>query len=519
MIVVSDMHIGRDCKEITGFAGTLRPNPEFDRHFIDMLDFYTLDKEEEWKLVIAGDFIDFMEVVVTPRGEGPLDLKLTFEVTDEEKEFGLGSEAERCVVKLQRTVEYHQEFFARIAKFVKGGGELVLMRGNHDVEFYWGKVQRYFRKQLADLAFRGQRLEVDEAIDQRNAFQERLIFAPWFYFEPGRVYIEHGHQYDVYCSFDHWLHPVSPTNPRRIDTPLSAFAMRYFVNLLTDFAAHDVDLWGVRDYINWLREKGAAGSLWIARMGLYAGYRIVEYAARFSLGRVGRYAQEHGKKMVLEAERFMIPLDKLTAVDNLHHTPVSRNLSEVMRLLFLDRILLFAGSTWLMFMSLLIFSDVWLQFFAVILIGVLGYVINRQLAPRRYLQPGPKQISAAKRIAEILEVPVVVMGHSHARRDKRIARNARFINTGCWLPPLPSREHGATAAGEGEELAGPGVESAPRLSHLVLEKEGPAELRLFVPGTKTPMLAPRTASSIVALETDPEIPASGTLDLIPPKGT
>jgi hypothetical protein len=63
------------------------------------------------------------------------------------------------------------------------------------------------------------------------------------------------------------------------------------------------------------------------------------------------------------------------------------------------------------------------------------------------------------------------------------------------------------------------VESAPRLSHLVLEKEGPAELRLFVPGTKTPMLAPRTASSIVALETDPEIPASGTLDLIPPKGT
>lgn len=517
MIVVSDMHIGRDCKEITGFAGTQRPNPEFDRHFIDMLDFYTLGKESEWKLVIAGDFIDFMEVVVTPKGEGPLDLKLSFEVTDEEKEFGLGSEAERCIVKLQRTFEYHQDFFKRLAQYVKGGGELVVMRGNHDVEFYWGKVQRYFRKHLADIAFRGQHLDVDEAIDQRNVFQERLIFAPWLYFEPGRVYIEHGHQYDVYCSFDHWLHPVSPTNPRRIDTPLSAFAMRYFVNLLTDFAAHDVDLWGVKDYINWLKEKGVAGSLYIGRMGLYAGYRIVEYAARFSVGRVGRYAQEHGKKLTQEAERFGLPLEKAIAVDNLHHTPVSRNLSEVMRLLFLDRLLLVVGTAWLMFMSLLIFDDVWFQFFGVVFAGVLGYLINRRLAPRRYLQPGPKQIAAAKRIAEILEVPVVVMGHSHVRRDKRIGRNSRFINTGCWLPPLPGRA--VAPSGEGEELAGPGVEPAPRLSHLVLEPDGLAELRLFVPGTKSPMLAPRTASSIVALETDPEIPASGTLDLITPKGS
>src|SRR5688572_8831478 len=92
LLVTSDMHLGRDCNQITGFKRQ-RPDPEFDRALIDMLDFYTSAREEEWRYIIAGDFIDFIEVVVVPEHKGVLDLNLSFEITEEEKAFGLGSEA------------------------------------------------------------------------------------------------------------------------------------------------------------------------------------------------------------------------------------------------------------------------------------------------------------------------------------------------------------------------------------------------------------------------------------------
>src|SRR5688500_13219291 len=90
LLITSDMHLGRDCNEITGFKGRSRPDPQFDQALISMLDFYTSAREEEWRYIIDGDFIDFIEVVVVPEEKGLLEFKLSFEVTDEEREFGLG---------------------------------------------------------------------------------------------------------------------------------------------------------------------------------------------------------------------------------------------------------------------------------------------------------------------------------------------------------------------------------------------------------------------------------------------
>ena len=45
-------------------------DPEFDQAFIDLLDFYTSEDPTEWRLVLAGDFIDFVEVVVVPQAQG-----------------------------------------------------------------------------------------------------------------------------------------------------------------------------------------------------------------------------------------------------------------------------------------------------------------------------------------------------------------------------------------------------------------------------------------------------------------
>jgi UDP-2,3-diacylglucosamine pyrophosphatase LpxH len=438
LLIVSDMHLGRDCKEITGFAERARPNPEFDQGFIEMLDHYTSAREKEWRLVFAGDFIDFVEVVVVPGSKGPYDVRLTFDATTEEIHFGLGTEAERSIIKLERTMAYHQSLFRRVAHFVREGGEIVLIRGNHDTEFHWRKVQKVFRKNLASMAFGHLKLEVDEAIEVRSAFQDRIQFAPWCYYEADRIYIEHGHQYDVYCSYDHQLYPVSLTNPRTIDTPLFAFTMRYFVNMLNDYAAHNAEMWEVKDYFYWLRKRGVEGTVYVCKMGLITGYRLIGHAWRLAYGRVGRYGQEHSKHMTAEAERYGIPLAKLQQIDALHHTPISHNMSEVFRLLFLDRIALAAATLATALLILLVLDNVWLQLVGLLLAAAAAFGINKKMEPRRYLLPGPKQAQAAWKIAQILEVPAVVMGHSHVRRVSDLGKGRTYFNTGCWLPPMGS---------------------------------------------------------------------------------
>jgi UDP-2,3-diacylglucosamine pyrophosphatase LpxH len=476
LLVVSDMHLGRDCKEITGFQQTARPDDKFDQAFIDMIDHYTSGREEEWRIVFGGDFIDFVEVVVVPEAQGPFDLLWSFEVTHEEHLFGLGTEAERSLVKLDKTLQYHKKLFSRVAAFIRDGGEVVIIRGNHDVELYWRKVQRALRRQLADLAFAGMHLDVDEAIDRRNDFQQRISFSHWVYFEPGRLYVEHGHQYDAYCSFDHQLYPVSPTNPRKVDTPIFMFAMRYFVNMMSDFAAHNADFWTWRDYVAWLRQKGPAGMLYTSRMGLETGVRMLHYAVQFARGRVRRYGKEHGKNLAEEALRFGLPAERLAQIDALHHTPANRNLSEVMRLLFLDRILLLGGALTLALFVLGIFDNPWQELFGLLLVGTAAAQVNKKMAPRRFLKPGPKQARAAKRIADLLDVPLVVMGHSHSWQLADLGGGRRYVNTGCWLPPLSGRDH-----------ADPAEPCSCRLSHLVVEDT--AELRVFCKAAKTVRLA------------------------------
>lgn len=472
LLVLSDMHLGRDCNYITGFTGSARPDPEFDQAFVDMLDVYTAGQENRWRLILAGDFIDFVEVVVVPQAQGPMKLHLSFEVSEEERAFGLGTEAERSLVKLDATLEYHAKLFTRLAGFVREGGELVILRGNHDVELHWGKVQRAFRRRLTDLAYKGQHLDVDEAIEKRSAFQDRIEFVPWMYYEKGRIYVEHGHQYDPYCSFDHQLFPVSPTNPDRIDTPVFMFAMRYFVNMLNDFAAHDADVWSPADYLKWLRAQGPAGMLYTGRMALEAGVRMLVYAGRFTLGRVRRYNQEHTKLLQAEAERYDIPAERLEKIDSLHHVPVNRNLSELMRLLFLDRFLLGAGALALVMVVLIAFGSIWLELLGVAVVGGAALWVNKLLAPRRYLVPGPKQSQAAHKVARLLKVPVVVMGHSHERRVVKLPGGGAYVNTGCWLPPLPGKAH-----------LDPEEPCTCKLSHLVVEDKKP-ELRIFCRATK-----------------------------------
>lgn len=474
LLVVSDLHLGRDAAAITGGAGA-RPDDSFDQAFIELLDVYTSAQESKWRLILNGDVLDFVELVITPARLrlDPLKLYLSFKASEEEKAYGLGTQAERSTAKLEAILKLHEGLFRRLAHFVREGGELVFIRGNHDAELHWEKVQRALRRRLASWAFQGQKMDVDEALDIRNAFQARVQICPWMYYEPGRIYLEHGHQYDVYCSFDTQLYPVSPTNPKRIDTPIFMFTMRYFANLLADFSPEYVDHWRGRDYLDWLKRQGPGGVLYVLRMGLYTGYRALRHAFALASGHRKEFKQEHQKRLGQQAERFGLTEDQVLLADRLHHVPVTRNLSELMRLLFLDRLLLIAVALFFCFLVLISVDSVAWELFLIAMIGSAAYQLNRRMVPRRYLLPGPKQAQAARQLAKIFKVPNVVMGHSHVRRVLPLKRGGYYFNTGSWLPPTDGHAH--QRADEPCNC---------RLSHLVVEGDK-AQLRNFCRVTKT----------------------------------
>jgi UDP-2,3-diacylglucosamine pyrophosphatase LpxH len=494
LLILSDIHLGRDCKEITGFERSARPGPAFDDALIDLITHYTAGSESDWRIVFNGDFIDFIEVVVVPEETGILNFHTSFDVTDEEKEFGLGSEPERVIVKLERTLAYHAQFFTHLARFIYSGGDVVMVRGNHDIELFWPKVQGVFRRKLAGFAFRDQMVDLDAMLVARRAFQERITFAPWIYYEEGRIYAEHGHQYDPYCSIDYQLYPVSPTNTRRIDMPVSAFAMRFFVNLMNDFTPDDAGRWRLPDYIRWFRSRGIGGGLYAARMAIGAGFRAIWYAVRYARGQVQKYGLEHARGMNDEAARYGVSIEKLRSIDSLHHIPVSRNLPELLRLMYLDRVLLTLGVGLVVLLFLFTFESGWVEFVGVLILGAIGAWINRRMKPRQYLVSGPKQARSAGRIADILDVPLVVMGHSHVRQSVHLSEGRRYVNTGCWLPAPAEQEHIDDRA-----------PCTCRLSHLVVGIDGQAELRTFCRVNRTVRLAdvePRRASSIIREETE-----------------
>ena len=91
----------------------------------------------------------------------------------------------------------------------------------------------------------------DEAA--RAAFAARISFCPWFYYKEDLIYIEHGHQYDEYCSFDYLLHPVAPSREHRALNKKSRIAlsvahagMRYFANQIPDYDPHTAEQLGLR---------------------------------------------------------------------------------------------------------------------------------------------------------------------------------------------------------------------------------------------------------------------------------
>jgi UDP-2,3-diacylglucosamine pyrophosphatase LpxH len=453
-LLFSDVHLGADLVQHTRpwTVARLREVLRLDRDLGNMLDHYASRPEggRPWKLIIAGDLVDFVGMSISP---GPEDT-LSRPLSDDERLHGLASTVDRTVLKMRAVARRHDLVFRRLAAFVAAGHSVVLVRGNHDVEFAFDAAREAFVQVLVE------RAELTDAA-AREAFLARVEFRHWFYYEEGLLYVEHGHQYDETCAYQHQLHPVAPGNPDHISLSFSDILLRYVVRPTRGLSSEGHENKSMFDYLRFAISMGVTGC---ALLG-YRFFSSIAHMFRAWRAHLGEAAHEvraeHERRMGELAGLLSVNRERLRELSGLWALPVTGCHRKIMRSVFLDGIVAMVGA-FALILGLGVSELVPLAALpAVSLALYLGiYVWMRRTT---VLDPKVALRRAAVGVARLMPARFVVMGHTHEPRLEPIEGGATYVNLGTW------------AADDLDDHA----HEAP-YSHLVIRRgEGEPEARLM----------------------------------------
>ena len=440
VIAVSDLHLGIDLK-----AGGARMAPgaaQLDRSLSKFLEHYTAHREGDkpWKLLLNGDIIDFVAITVTP----PAGDAAAFQISAEERTFGLAPEEQKCIWKLRKVFERHAEVVDALARFVLAGNSVSLIRGNHDAELRFPGVKAEFTRLLAERA--------GVPAGWRRRFDRQVEFHDWFYLEPGYLYAEHGNAHDRYCMPEDFLAEVSPaqTAGRELALPMSSQVMRYFANkYVAQCDLDDADTWGFKEYVQWVVKMGnplqiAADyfvMVWrllypVARQSL----RLGKAAARVAGRAIGQSRDEALRHVSQQLSRFgrTGPAQAQRLLEVASH-PAEQSLFDSMQLFYLDRMLLALVSLCTA-VGVVVTAQGWLsKLLCGGAVGVLFAALNALLGRRRQTDAHPMLQQGARRVAQIFDVKFIVMGHSHRMVSEQVGARTRYFNLGSWTVPPPHK--------------------------------------------------------------------------------
>ncbi len=238
LIVLSDLHLGEGVNPRTR-KFSRRESFFYDLEFRNFLEYlkersYILGRP--WKLIFNGDLFDFPRVVSSPRGQdleawaqalrdlGKPVQNLENTITKEERRYGLNTSDFKSVWKLMVIHRGHRPFFEALADFVMDGNRLVVIRGNHDIEFYWELVQAMFVRLLAQSYPPVESGETSFDVALRTILR-RVEFCQRAYVIENRIHIEHGNEYDKLTRVEGDL-----INGTELKMPAGNFFNRYVMN-------------------------------------------------------------------------------------------------------------------------------------------------------------------------------------------------------------------------------------------------------------------------------------------------
>ncbi len=245
VVVISDLHLAAGREEIGTYRGT--ENFFNDDAFVRFIDRMIGETSAAGgTLVINGDFIDFIRIVQLPESNREFeewsrlldDLgmasrtpeSLRASIVDRERTYGLKTPDYKSVWRLYRSIAGHPDFFGALAAWLASGrNQLIVVKGNHDLEWAWKEVRDGLRLALAEMM---------EGGTLRERLAERVLPNVYFYDDAllldDTLYIEHGHRYDRYTRvvgdairvFDR------ERDERELNIPFGSFFNRYLLNPL-----------------------------------------------------------------------------------------------------------------------------------------------------------------------------------------------------------------------------------------------------------------------------------------------
>lgn len=442
VIVISDLHIGRGKNPATGRYFNLEAF-FYDRDFERFCRYICDDasaRGTQLRLILNGDVFDFLRVEPVDPTDDP----------DRVEKRRRDRQTPAAIVRIvSEILAGHPGLVRGLAYVLRFAEKVVFLPGNHDLELQWSSVQNEVRRALLAEV---QHQAGEEAAKRASS---RLHFEPWFYHEPGRLWVEHGCQYDPENSYTYLLRSGIESEPDSVhqaeyDLPLGNFFQRYLYNAF-----------GHITFIVPSSRANVRYSKWLLGHEPRLLFRVLKSHVPF-LWQVGRRMARYkgpARRAIQEAhERELAALaassglgDKVRAIDDLkqQHADVVAALRALawqltklagvaLGVAVLSAGLWFAG--WLAINQLRLGFGVktllllMFNFFMLLGLGI-GAAYGFLRTPAA-VSPRPLR-RAAQRIIEILDVPIVAFGHTHDEEVWPLRRpsgeRAWYYNTGTWI--------------------------------------------------------------------------------------
>jgi UDP-2,3-diacylglucosamine pyrophosphatase LpxH len=299
IVIISDLHLSEGRNPATKKFNLNEDfffDEEFDR-FLIYLEDESQRRSRKWRLIIAGDMVDFLQITTLPE-------RTEFELTNNEKEYGLGTHPDKTIWKMKVMMDGHWMFFEGLGRFICAGNKCTIMSGNHDIEWSVPEVQMAFREEMKNYLWK-------EVNHEEEVVNSRIEFCPWFYYEPGLIWVEHGHQYDGINSFDYFLFPYLP-NSKELMLPGGSFFVRYLFNKIEQIDPFADNITPLSSFLRKYLLKLMISSSVLKHLGYFL--KIYGKIKKFGAEEIAYLSQKNEEEIENEAKRFGIGIENLKTI-------------------------------------------------------------------------------------------------------------------------------------------------------------------------------------------------------------
>lgn len=418
-VILSDVHL---CEPVDsdGVWMRWRQRPYFPSgEFVSLVEsiLAAMAPGDAGELVFNGDLFDFDAGRVV-RGEATFeDLPRTEPVALE---------------LLDRILHEHPCFVAALARWLRAGHAITFIAGNHDPQLGFDGVQRRLRERLA--------LEAGSA-----RAGDLVRFRLWFHHTDDGIHIEHGNQYDPYCSFRYPMRPLVPPKrgrDREIAPTVGSITFRLLGSRLGTMNPHFDDSWDMSAaaYVkHWFKHYFSSHHS-LAQVWLAGSFGIVYQTWRGrDLGSEDRFE----RNLDAAAHETGCDPERLARHARLFSPPADEVLHKVIREFYVDRLVLGGLSVGAVLTPLVVRNRKAVG----AALGATALMAAYEAAlPSRGLDDNYRRIAATARdIAEIYGVRAVVFGHTHVAYSFW-EEDTLYANSGTWSPAIIDVERGDVAS-------------------------------------------------------------------------